>query len=633
MQRTYLVSINLGNFVDWPIESDTIIFKGYKKLTIGNKEYRFFGPPQVENLCMVFSYAPFSLVLSCPLLGKVDIYIKTSVLRSSVKVDKEIPNEYELTELFRCQYPRLLYSNPSDDSGALPEKIPLYIGTLISTNRFKVNDEYFWDETIRGFVKGTIPFDVHAFPVSCVFTTIKQSWYSFFMTTSFYETVNKMPLLSLPPLFTRVPTVLIIDYRAPTINYKVLTMEILKSQQYLRINPETYRKWHQERILESLDGSATSIIQIRKLLSNVEFAPRLAIHPSLIHWRAVVFEDRLVFNACVPSADWFFLINSSTKSWVTGYHEDVVSLKNCIQKLTKKEVYPEHWDLIKRTSWRLPLQKKRLMIRLLFYDISNVERLMMKESKDPLFTSFGLVQLQNETWSSKAGLFRLYKKDGILSSEYLDQCLEGFALENAKVLLNGTQPKCIICCTNNCNTFLDSCGHTFCDTCVKSHVSVGGTNCPVCRCVLRDGEWSQIRRSTPRKQETFQFSKKQQIVTLVTNLKGNIAVIVPNQDCKDQVLSWIDTSEERLYVFDIDSFVHDSYKFDHVICSTSLVPDIHMLEILHQILQNNSTDCTSMHVLVGKNGNGEEEDYKWVREFSKAYSNMIEMSSYIETEL
>jgi hypothetical protein len=630
MQRTYIISILVGNFIDWPIEQETVVFKGLKRVLIGTKEYRFYGPQQLENLCMVFSYSPFTLVLGCPLLGKLDLYIKTSVLRSSVKVDKEIPNEVELTELFRNQNPRLIYCNPSDDTTALPEKLSPYLGTLISTHRFKIMDDLYWDEHINGFLKGTVPFDVHSFPASCVFTTFRQVWHTFFMNTTFYESISKLPLLQIAPLSTRVPTVLIIDTHAPNVNHKALTMEVLNSQQFLRMSPESFRKWNHESVLASLDGTTTSVMEMRKLLSTIEFAPRLALHPSQIHWRAVVFEDHLIFNGRIPLADWFFLIHSSTKSWVTGIHEDIGSLKSCLTKIARRGILPEHWELIKRTSWRLPLQKKRLMVRLLFYDITSTERSMLKESKDSLFTSFGLVQLPNETWSSKAGLFRLYKKDGVLSSDYLDQCLEGFALENAKVLLNGSSSKCIICTTTNCNIFLDSCGHTYCDSCIKSYASMGGNTCPSCRNPFNDGQWSQIRRSTPRKQESLQFSKKDQILTLTNNLKGDIAIVVPNQDIKDQVLSWIGNLNPHLYLFDIDSFVSGSLKFDHLICTTALVPDVHMIEQMHQILQNNSTDCTSMHVLVGKTASDEEEDYKWVREFTKAYSNMIEMSSYVE---
>lgn len=628
MQKTYVTSIFIKNYLDWPVEpNEVVIFKGLRNVQIGRKEHRFFGPSQLESLLVTFSFAPFSLILSSPLLGKLDIFIKTSTLRSSLKVDKELPNELDITELFRTHFYRLLYC-PTEDY-TISEKIPVTLGSLISTQRLKIGEDYYWDYFLQAFLKGNAPFDVQSLPVSCIFTTATASWYTSLCTSSFYEVVNKIPTLPAFSLSYRVPTILVVDSQAPPINYKILTLEVLKSLQYLRITPDTFRKWNNERLLITLDGTTTAIMELRKVLTTIEFSPRYCLHPSNIHWRSMIIEDGLSFQGYIPKADWYFLINSSTKSWVTGIHEDISQLRNCIKKILQKEILPEQWEQIRRTSWRIPLLKKRLMIRLIFYNSSVIERSMTRETLEPMYTSFGLVQLPNKEWSSKAGLLRLYKKDGILASEHLDDCLEGFALENAKVLMQANKPQCIICATNFCNTFLDNCGHSFCESCVQTLLNTNIVTCPSCRTEIQGT--TQIRRATPRKQETLQFSKKQQLVTLIQNLKGTIAIVVPDEICHEQVLEWLKNYlTENIYVLHKDSYV-PKIQYDHVLCSTCILPDIFVLDILHFILQNYSTDCTTMHVLVGKGTNAdEEEDHKWVKEFSKCYSNMIEMSSYSE---
>jgi hypothetical protein len=284
---------------------------------------------------------------------------------------------------------------------------------------------------------------------------------------------------------------------------------------------------------------------------------------------------------------------------------------------------PEMWSIVARNSWRLPLQKKRLMVRLNFYEVSATERAMFRDM-NRMMASFGLVQAPDATWSAKAGLLRLLKKDGVLPSDRLDDCLDGFALTNARDLLSPSRPQCIVCASNVCNAFLDACGHTFCDTCIQQHLHVGGTSCPVCRADLPERGWTQVRRVTSRRlNDPSVFAKQEQVVSLSKNLRGTMLFVAPTTECARQVVSWTNSSINIVTPMDppVASF------FDHIVCTTASLPTTASVRLLHELFQKHSTDTTTLHVLVER-GNSTEEDFSWVRDFCKSYSNLIEMSTY-----
>ena len=184
-----------------------------------------------------------------------------------------------------------------------------------------------------------------------------------------------------------------------------------------------------------------------------------------------------------------------------------------------------------------------------------------------------------------------------------------------------------MCASNVCDTFLDACGHTFCDTCVQQHVRVGGTSCPVCRADLPDKGWTQVRRVTSRRlHDAVSFAKQDQLVNLARNLRGNLVFVAPSVDCGRQVVQWC--GEAIDIQTPTDPPLAATRQFDHIVCSTCLLPTVASVRLLHELFQKHSTDTTTLHVLVARGGTHADEDFSWVRDFSKCYPNLIEMSMY-----
>ena len=623
MQKaTYLASIVFDRAA-WPAHGGTVQFVQGNNVRVNATSFPWTGPPDLHPLLVALSFSPFTLVLSEPLLGKLDIWVKTSSLRASLRNDLQIPMELELTQLFRIVGPRLVVCPPSEDT--MCEAPPVSVGKLVSSVRFKVLDELFWDGTIGGFVRGAVPFDVPSVPLSVVFAPHGASWFSQLCTESFAALIAKLPQIRPDVLSLRTGCTLVIDNAAPPLDIRVLTAEQLSAVPFLRMRLADFQAWSNSLAVPPVDGTASSLLSVRKALFLAELHPRFSVHPFHIHWKAAVWPVGTVFQTRVPRADWVFGVTSSAEAWATGLVSNQFALDHLFSQLRVPENLPEMWSIVSRNSWRLPLQKKRLMVRLSFYEPSPVERAMFRDT-NRLMSSFGLVQKPDKTWSSKAGLLRLLKRDGVLASDRLEDCLEGFALTNARELLQPSRPQCIVCATNVCNAFLDACGHTFCDSCIQSHLHVGGTSCPVCRAELSDNGWTHVRRITSRRlHERLTFAKQEQIDSLARNLRGSLLFVAPNTECGSQVVSWV--GADINIVTPRDPPLKDG-SFDHIVCTTASLPSNNTVRLLHELFQKHSTDTTTLHVLVERGGPS-EEDTVWVRDFCRCYPNLIEMSTYL----
>lgn len=578
----------------------------------------------MHSLLSSLSFTPFILTLSQPLVGKLDIWIKTSSLRASLRNDLQLPMELELTQLLRMAGSRMNVC--ADDSTT--ELIPSSLGKLVSSSRFKILDELFWDVTLGGFVRGPVPFDVPSASLSIVFAAHGSSWSSDLLTDSFATLISKLPSTRTDVLTIRTPCTLVIDPRAPPIDPRMLTLEQVNTLSFLRMRLTDFQAWANSQSVPALDGSATSLLSMRKSLFTAEQHSRFSVHPFHLHWKAAIWPLGLVFQTRVPRADWVFAVHQNAESWATGFVSNQFALNHLFSQMRIPDATPEMWSIVSRNSWRLPLQKRRLMVRVHFYDMSALERAVFADllERQPMMTSFGLVQMPDQSWSSKAALLRLLKRNGILSSDRLKHCLEGFSLQNAEELLAPTRSSCIVCTTNTCNAFLDACGHTFCDSCIVQHVNVGGTSCPVCRAEICENGWTQVRRVTSRRlADPVSFAKQDQLVNLARNLRGSLVFVAPTVDTGRQVATWIEESNATVYT-PFDAPLGDC-SFDHIVCTTALLPSARCVKLLHELFQKHSTDTTTLHVLVARK-HGTEEDFAWVKDFSKCYSNLIEMSMY-----
>lgn len=628
MQKaTYVVTLLLRNFVFWPVEGGTVVFRGNRKVLVAGKELLWNGPTSLEHLLINLSFAPFTLNLSNATAGRVDLWIKTSSLKHSLKNESQIPLEADLTQLFRTHAARLIVCHPNDES-FVNEDMPSCIGKTSMIPRFKLTDDMFFDTFVEGFLQGSAPVDLPSLPLSLVFCPTNFAWHTGLLTTSFLETVEKLPQQKCASLSCRLKCVLVIDPTAPKCDFRALTLEILQEMPFLRMTMLDFQLWNSSHV-SHYDGTTQSLIAFRKSFGLAQTHPRFTVHPSHLHWRACVWQMGSIFQGRIPRGDWTFIVDCSAVSWSSALPANPMQLQSVAQQL-RGEFIPEQWDTVSKNSWRLPLTKKRLMVRLMFYDISSHERNVFsnRTGVDGMMATFGLMR-KDEEWSAEAALLKLLKKDGVLASDHLNTCLSGFALEHAQELLNpaNARSQCVVCATNFCNTFLDACGHLFCDVCVRAHLDAGGDSCPVCRRKIEEDAWTQVRRTTTRKQDVVQFAKQEQVSYLTRNLKGNICLVVPNGDCALQVAKWSSRSDVV-----VESAVSPGppckRTYDHIICCTTLLPDSRSLELMHSLMQGNSTDVTTLHVLIARCNSGFEESHGWVRDFCKCYSNMIEMSSY-----
>ena len=629
MQKgTYLVSFFLNN-IEWPSATGLVVFHGSGRVSVDDVQFNgSTGNAELDSLFAAVSYNPFLLHLSNPLVGKVDLWVKTAAVRSSLRHEMTLPLELELTQLLRLASRFVVVAPPTDDP--LTETAPVSVGKLVSSARFKIMDEIFWDVGIGGFLKGPVPFDIPSVPLSLVFAPHGSSWQVSLLTPSFADLCRRLPCPRVDPLMLRTPAVLVIDPDASPLDPRILSMQTLQSVSFLRIRLQDLQSWMQQTLVPSFSGTSSSLISTRKAIGTADMDPRFSLHPYHIHWKAAVWPLGTVFQGRVPRADWTFAVSSSADSWATGIVSSAARFEHVCSQVGHSDRLPEYWDVVIRNSWRLPLLKKRHMIRLQFYEVGAAERAVFRTAKHRLMASFGLVQKPDGSWSAKAGMLNLLKRNRTVPADRLEACLEGFALTNAQELLQPSKPQCIVCATNPCNAFLDLCGHTFCDTCIQQHLTHGGTSCPVCRADLAETGWTQVRRSTSRHaSESAVFAKQDQIVSLSQNLRGSKCFVTPSESTASQVLSWIGTPSEDTYlVCPRDPPVPKTTLFDHIVCTTALLPTAACLTLLHELLQRSSNDTTTLHILVARNSWHGDEEYGWVRDFSKCYANMIEMSSY-----
>lgn len=614
--------------IPWPARSGMVVFCGNGVVLVDAEQVRWTANPELDSLLGAVSYSPYLLHLSNPTVGKVDLWVRTTVLRSSLRNEMQMPLEAELTQLLRAAANIAFVAHPTDDP--LAETPPSTVGRLVSGARLKIMDELFWDMGVGGFVKGAVPFDVPSLPLSLVFAPCGSAWNSQLLTSSFEELCSRLPTTRGDPLSLRTPTVLVIDPAAPFLDTRILSLQQINSQPFLRIRLSDMQAWMNQTQVPSFNGTCSSVLSLRKGIAAADADGRFSLHPYHLHWKAAVWPLGTVFQGRVPRADWVFAVSTSPEGWATGFVHSTPQFDHLRAQLRHGDGLPEFWDMVARNSWRLPLQKKRLMIRLQFYEVSAAERAVFRNTRNRMMSSFGLVEKADGSWSAKAGMLRLLKRDGVLPADRLESCLEGFPLTNALELLHTTKPQCIICATHPCNAFLDLCGHTFCDTCLTQHVTHGGTSCPVCRAELTETGWTQVRRTTSRRVDSGgTFSKQEQVVSLSQNLRGSKCFVMPNAATAEQVLSWLGTLSNDVMLACPGDFVPHTAQFDHLICTTALLPSATCITLLHKLMQKHSTDTTTLHVLVAsRTATVAQEETDWVREFSRCYSHMIEMSSY-----
>ena len=564
--------------VDWPSHKGIVHFETLGNIRVNTTPLKWSSSLQLELILSNIAYY-YTVVLENPTMGRIDIF----------KTKKDIPAEIDITILLR-EYKIFFFEESCICETMSP---PMFQNKV---KRFAI-DDWVWNHKIGGFTKDTLD-DIEVPNISFIYAN--SDWgldlIPFLTQQTFPETESSFSI--------RVNCHLILDESADQVDFRILNMNVIQSLQYLRMKPNDYFDWVDKCAVGGNTTEARDFIAVRKSLELAKSNGKYCVHPNQIHWKTVSHELRANFHY---NADHRFIVFFDAAAWATMLPHKTHILR------TKEFSRPEATSIILRNAMRLPKDVRGLTVRMHFSTPTPAEKLIMGRFPDHhrMMQCFGLHFFGK--WTTKPALLAIHKRQQTLGSNYIDSCFDGFAHDSAKGLLE-TKKECPIC-SNAANSLLDNCGHVFCDTCIKSHMEVGGNNCPICRETL--GDWTVIKRSTSRQKTSEHFSKKETLLKLI--FLPEVVLVLPSSFIKEQVEDWTGTA--------IDSILMDvpfsrEKKYLNIILLSSLLNKAWQLKVLHDIFQSLMKDGTTLHILI------DDQLPEWIGEFSSCYKNICEVSMY-----
>jgi len=367
--------------------------------------------------------------------------------------------------------------------------------------------------------------------------------------------------------------------------------------------------------------------------ARAEKNPALFVNSDYIQWASVTIKSdcALDLGHFLPSADWYFFIESSAESWARRTVN--VGLWYALCKTLRVQPLYNTQHIAAKSSW-IHVSEQTFNIKLSMSNSAKWERRVVART-DPAhmhMAHFGLREV-NDAFSTTAFWHRALKVGTQLHVSYIGAAFDGYKLGAAQelVLEAGT---CEICADAKVDCLLDGCGHKFCVRCLNQMFSInpGPTQpCPTCRARIGYKDWTSITKQKSALRDRV-LSRQTHLQNCVKEIESDpraqILVVCAEAQTMDICRTWVRGPDfVSLQTWDFDkarTYTHIVFTFSNFRIGTSRSPSLGAKALT--LIQTHSAPNCDVVLLVET---GEEtEALAWQSATANLFANTTQTSTY-----
>lgn len=578
---TYLFSIFLKGLLVWEsiprkqpykligMTSSTMLLRGNKETCVLQVKIKYPHETFITTLNYFIENKGIHIFFVCPLSQRFDVLACSTSFHRSLKENGTLLREFEILQFLSVWRERIAYLPQSglqcsdiitnscdvqilfiepvcqkkpDDMASLQK-----IGCVEEFPSFGIFDhEYnYAHQTFSRINPGKMPKlksirgSIILMPLAAPMTSI---------IPLLREMHKKLHGLShLTPQFDdgrRIKCSLVLDEDAPKVDTRLLTPGNLEILEVLFMTSQDYFQWvsASREKYSSLESSVWLREAVHKSTMDFRFSPP----PFMYIWKVFVCNSKLKRENYVmnPCSEWSCLaLNSNAMEYCRksiGY-ETLHQVRTSSFPLFFRECERfEYFNALESSMLRVPFTKS-FVITVHKCDVGhayekNFEKVFKDKPADSFMASMGFLRKPQtmafiplkEEWDAKQFNLRIRKTAGYIYSDFIEDCFEGFSLDNAKNIISSNPNECVICCTNSVNVLLESCGHSFCLNCINTMLDTGSSQndilrkvqepCPNCRTMFsKDSliQFKQYKTTRKKSKEDTSLTRKRALLHLL----------------------------------------------------------------------------------------------------------------------
>lgn len=397
-------------------------------------------------------------------------------------------------------------------------------------------------------------------------------------------------------------TVLWLDESAPHIA-STFTIGELAETPLLRMTRAQYH---------SLGDWGTDIAQ-RKQIKRARTDPTLTVPSSRISWRAVVYtpsEGHVDF----VRANWRVLLVVDAVAFSSGIISTPLLQTQLPPSVTDSiEPSAEQLKAICDMSWRsdtIPAVHIRVQ---LFAEVNDSPLGGLVRELESPYGQFGLAYEPNSNVLSRSAFLRRHLKNGMaMHTDNISLAYDGFRLRSAQEI--GTEA-CSICTVNPTNAMLDSCGHTYCASCLLE-LTAYGLICPGCRVPFV--EWTSFSSTMRLNRETP--SLRRRMLEALHPCKDDV-IVSPNSAVTAVLKEWFPDVPIATTFYTSSPCPRTGRLI------LAWTPSL-ALGQLDNVVQHAMTEGMVIEIVAEAESSDETVVFQWLRDFTPQYKGMSESTLY-----
>ena len=402
--------------------------------------------------------------------------------------------------------------------------------------------------------------------------------------------------------YLHLNTILWLDESAPLLNSWFTVKDI--DVPLLRMTRAQY---------QSLKDWGTDIAQ-RKQIKRARLDSSLHVPSSRISWRAVVYTPGEGHVEYVR-ANWRVLLVFDAKAFASGMITTPLLQVQLPPSVTDSiEPSAEQLKAICDMSWRSDTIPKMHVKVHLFAELNdNPLGGLVRELESP-YGQFGLAYEPNSHVLSRSAFLRHHLKHGMtMHTDNIPLAYDGYRLRSAQEI---GREACSICTENATNSMLDSCGHTYCKTCLLELANYDLV-CPACRVPFI--EWTTFSSTTRRVRETPAFRRR--MLELLKPTKDDV-IVSPNSAVTEVLKEWFP-----------DVPVVTTFYIPFNVCPRtkrlifSWTPSFALGDV-DELVQQAMTEGMVIEIVAEAESSDETVVFQWLHDFTPQYTGMSESTTY-----
>lgn len=588
---------------------------------------------KVQCLELFLSITTVHAFVRNAVMGNVDVYMYASLITRTLSERGVLPYEVELIQLFRDLNRHITYHPSLAEKAATPAYLhspPLLLNHVPSLKitdipPFHISQQYFSNYENDFNVRREPTALLKTPNMSCMYLPLQQSF------TSAIPVLKKVGSSadSVPGEGRRINCILLLDDKAPLIDLRLLTPETLTTLEVISMQPAQYKSW-----ASRTDNTPESSVKRRTALfkSKVDF--RFSPNAMDYHWRVIAYGADQVADTHDIMGDWHCILFNTNALDYAHTHGITSTTLRCLResRWSRSARCVETKAYLDLTAMRVaPAFKLSLHIKtkeIVHAHEKSLERKLRTLGADAYMASLGFLW-QDDAWSSESYNRVALRTNGYLSAEHIDKCFSGFLKESALKLVNDP-PACSIC-DEPCERMIDTCGHLYCSSCLKTIFDMSEVNqehCPTCRCEFYQDNVVEIKKvkTLRRKRETSeaQFARQGALREYIPEMAGpivqdldHICIVTLYNASIDKLQEWC----PGVHICSLETLgprAPGSPRFSQLILVSPYIPSKFYLENLHCVLQTWTRPEVELHVISLENG-AHREATEFISALAKSY--------------